>query len=486
MARISLEASYALRCRVWELYGVLSLRGIAKELGISLGSVQNYLSVPPENFEPAINALTKVVTLKASPANAHRGSLELQSMAGASSVSRRTIERRVKPMARKGIYRSSKRAPYHTEAKPTAYGDMWQMDTKKLRVGSSLLTLLVCRDVYTGCTVAMHYSATQVGMLHKVSTLFNIFGGVPTVFQVDNGTTDFSMPSRSKLRPWHNLAFARGVERVQFIPEAEPRRNGSVESWNDWLQDEWDNHAAYHGVDLDNFDDWLAERLRYYNYQKPLSSTGSIPAALSGGLFNLDVDVPVNVSYSKPSTGCISFIRYVSRSVDRETGAIVCVSPIKSPGTVFVVPNEFEGGYLRFDWHLDGRGVVVAPREVDIAEAIKSGEKSEGRRYVARRNPGLVIGSFVSPLVNPSAQVVQIDVLPQVASLFTAVVTDPTMIARVWKKILKQAIPEILPDHIQLKVGRDGDWEAWSGSDLIWTEQSSPAVIEHAREDLNA
>lgn len=483
MARVSLELAHTRRTQVHDLRSQgHSIRKIAFALDLPVASVQNYLATPPDVAPSA--AIELALTLKAQPENAHRGALEINPMVGL-LVSNRTLERRIAAagLARKGVHRSGARAPYHTRNKPAAYCDQWQMDTKKLRVGSLLLELLVIRDVYTGCTLAMHHSATQEAMVHKVAWAFEVFGQVPVVFQTDNGTTDFSMPDRGTLRPWHDLAFSRGVEYVQFIPEAEPKRNGSVESFNDWLQDEWDNHGRALQIDGEHFDEWLTDRLRYYNYDKPLGSTGLPPAMLSGGLFNLFA-TEYSTSYDKPTSGCISFIRYVSRSIDRETGCIAAVAPIKNPGTIFVVPNEFEGGYLRFDCHLDGRGVMVAPKEVDTLQVIQTGEKKVKGRFAGRDNPGVVVGSFVSPFAARRVRVVQVQVTPELAARFEPVVTDPVAIARVWKKVLKQAMPEILPSGIDLKVGDDGAWQAWRGDDLLWTEQSSPAVIEHAREVL--
>lgn len=482
MPRVSLELANERRTQVHFLRDRgFSFRRIAGAMGLPVSSVQNYLASVPD-AAPA-EAVAKVLELKAMPQNAHRGDLELTPMVG--SISRKTVQRRIAAagLARKGVHRSGGRAPYHTRNKPAEYGDLWEMDTKKLRVGSMLLELLVIRDVYTGCTLVMHHSATADALMHKVAWAFEVFGQVPTVFQTDNGTVDFSMPNRGKLRKWHELAFSRGVQFVQFIPEAEPKRNGSVESFNDWLQDEWDNHGRALQIDAEHFDEWLTDRLHYYNYEKPLGSTGVPPVMLSGGMFNLAV-TDYSVEHDKPTSGCISFIRYISRSVDRETGCIAAVAPIKNPGTVFVVPNEFEGGYLRFDWHLDGYGEVYAPKEVDTLKVIGAGENKKNGRFVGRVDPGVLVGSFVSPFAAPSASVVQVEVSADLAAQFVPVVTDPTMIARVWRKVLKQALPEILPSGITLKVGSDGDWQAFRNGELLWTEQSSPAVIEHAREVL--
>lgn len=483
MARIDLELAYLRRVEAHNLRAQgLSIRAIAAQMDCSIGSVQNFLSVSPDPTQS--DAIAQVLALKAEKKNAHRGALELRAMVD-TSVSYRTLEKRIAAagLARKGVHRSASRAPYHTEAKPSQYLDMLQMDTKKLRVGSMLIELLVVRDVATGCTVAMEHSASHDGMLHKVGLVLAMFGGAPRIFQTDNGSTDFSMARRDKLRPWHKLVLSSGTERVQFIPEAEPRRNGSVESFNCWLQSEWDNHGSALQIGPENFHAWLKDRLFYYNFKKPLSSTGKAPASLSSGRFNPEVDT-YSIAYSEPTSGCVSFIRYVIRSVDHETGAIACVAPVKAPGTIFVVPFEFEGSYLRFDWNLDGMGLVYAPREVDTLASIHQGHNVNGRRFVGRADPGVLVGSFVSPFVAGSEQVIQIDVAPDVLENFEPTVTDPAGIIRTWKKVLKQAVPSLLGSGIELVIGEGGCWQAYRGNNLLWTEQTSPEVLEHARESM--
>lgn len=483
MARIPFELAYARRMQAHALRSEgLSIRAIAAAMVLPVASVQNYLASVAD--AGPIQGIADVLALKSEKQNAHRGPLELRAMSNA-PVSSRTLSTRIAAagLARQGAHRSSTRAPYHTEAKPTCYLDMLQMDTKKLRVGNMLVELLVVRDVATGCTIVVEHSQTGTGMLHKVAYMLAAFGGSPRVFQTDNGATEFSMARRDRLRPWHKLVFARGAERVQFIPEAEPRRNGSVESFNSWLQSEWDNHGSALEIGPENFNDWLHGRMRYYNFDKPLSSTGKAPASLSSGRFNPDIET-YSIEHDEPVVGCVSFVRYVTRSIDHDTGLIAAVAPVKSPGTIFVVPFEFEGSYLRFDCHLDGTGLVHAPREVDTLAAMHQGHKVGSRRFVGRADPGVLVGSFTSPFVAPLEQVIQIEVASDVLANFVPTLTDPMAIIRTWKKVLKQAIPEILPSGIRLVVGQDGTWQAWRNDELIWTEQSSPEVLEHAREGL--
>lgn len=484
MARVSYELAYARRVQAHALRDAgKSIREISSIMNLPICSVQNYLATLPDSAP--VDAIAQVLSMKSERKNAHRGTLELKAMAD-TTVSHRTLGRRISNagLAKKGVHRLSTRAPYHTEAKPTKYLDMLQMDTKKLRVGPYLYELLVVRDVATGCTLVMHHTGTQLGMVHKVARVLAVFGGAPRVFQTDNGTTDFSMARRDLLRPWHKLVLSRGTERVQFIPEAEPRRNGSVESFNNWLQTEWDNHGAAENVDADSFDTWLDGRVTYYNFSKPLSTTGKIPASLSSGRFNPNV-ADYSIDFAEPTSGCVSFIRYVSRTVDHETGAIAAIAPVKAPGTVYVVPNELEGSYLRFDCHLDGMGLVYAPREVDTLQAIALGPKIEDRRFKARVDPGICIGSFASPFTNRDEAIVQIDFDASLVAGFVPTMTDPAAIMRNWKKVLKQAVPSLIPSDIQIVIGDEGCWQAFNRhGDLIWTEQTSPEVLEHARENL--
>lgn len=480
MARVSAELAYERRSRCWELRDQgLSYRAIASALQLPIASVQNYLATPPDSS--VVNALARVVELKSRPEHAHRGALELRALAGADCVSDWSIERRVAHLARKGIHRSGGRAPYHIEPRPALYGAQWQVDTKKVRVGSVLFELLVIRDVHSGCTLVLHHSATQLGMLHKIAFALSVFDVIPRVVQADNGTTDFSMAARHLLRPWHELLLARGVERIQFIPEAQPHRNGSVESFNDWLQDEMDNHGAAVGVTPDTFDVWLADRMRYYNHVKPLGSTGVPPATLSDGRFDLDA-VGYDIAYDPPSSGCVSFMRLGIRSVDRPTGAILVTAVIKTPGTVVVLPDELEGHYVRIDWHLDGRGEVWTPASANLHAAMAHGHQQRRGRLRERGVAGVLVARFVSPFARPGARVIAPVVDDQVADRYSAVTTDPAAVLRTWRKVLKQRIPQLLPSGIDLVVGADGCWEAHRNGDVLWTEQSSPEFIEHAAE----
>jgi transposase InsO family protein len=381
MPRISASLAAERRARVHELHatGLYSYRQIADLAGLSLGSVQNYLASPPADAHIGV-ALDRALELRRLPENQHRGSLELRAMVAEQCdvvPSRQTIERAIARagLARKGVHRSSARRPYHTEARPTSYGQMFQMDTVKFRVGSLLLEYLSVRDVYSGCHLLLPHNPSQDGMVAAVARIRGVFGLLPRVFQTDNGTTDFSMARRNMTRPWHRYVFTHGTERVQYIPEAEPRRNGAVESFHDWIKDELANHGAAVGVTPETFNTWLLDRLWYYNTKKPLGSTKVPPSSLSDNRFNLDAS-SASLDYNAAADGTFSFIRYVHRLVDRSTGAILTVAVVRAPATIFVVPNEFEGGYLRIDYGTNGLGQVVAPAPADVAAAMMSGEKN--------------------------------------------------------------------------------------------------------------
>lgn len=488
MARISAVEAFYNRALVHELrHGQnMSLRAICETTGFSLGSVQNYLSQPCPAQSPGA-AIDRALLLRKLPNNKHRGALEIRAMVVAEGYeavpSERTISAAMADagLARKGVGRMSSRRPYHIDARPTQYLEMLQMDTVKIRPGKGkLVELLSVRDVASGCHMLIRHDATQAGMVRAISKIKAVFGGLPKVIQTDNGTTDFSMPRRNVLRPWHAYAFTHGTERVQFIPEAEPARNGSVESFHNWLKNEVDGDPAWADLTDDRLDDWLWDRLYYYNYRKPLGTTKAIPSSLAGGRFDLNgIGCSTDDAYSMNASGCVSFIRYVSRSVDRASGEVLTVAVVKSPGTVFVVPSEFEGGYLRFDCYTDGRGECWAPSPVDVQAAIQSGERRVNGRIAERGVSGRLVALFDSPLV-----VSRDAVFIHTADVdgFSPVVTDPASVIRVWKRVLKQAMPTLLPTGYELRSGEDGSWEVYRNGELVWTEQSSPDVIEHAAE----
>jgi hypothetical protein len=429
MPRVSIEVAAVRRTRVHELRAQgLSLREISAQTGLCLASVRNFLARDPDDSR--VDELCAAVAIKA--ANPDLSSREIRDRY-ALGVGEATIQRR---FADAGLSlprgrRSLGLRRYWMDEKPATYLDM-----------------------------------SESGMLRNVQRLFAIFGGVPRVVQADNGTTDFSMPRRNRLRPWMQWAFAAGVRRIQFIPEAEPQRNGAVESFHSWIKQRMDHE--YVSGDLDKF---LREKLLYYNHIRSLSTTRKTPASRAPN-FCLDresLDV-VEFDESRWSRGecCVSFVRLALR--DRESRAVVAV--VRSPGTVYVLPDEFEGSYVRLDVYAT-RGELWMP--VTIVGEVG---RVDGRLQAGAA--GALVGSFDSPFVNDSPVVV-----PSVTDApVDAQIVDTAAVVRRWARILKQACPTLLPAGYETRVGGSGSWEVWYRGELVWTEQSSPEVIEHAGEAL--
>ena len=92
---------------------------------------------------------------------------------------------------------------------------------------------------------------------------------------------------------------------------------------------------------------------------------------------------------------------------------------------------------------------------------------------------GALVGLFDSPFVNDSPVVV-----PQVTDApADRRVVDTAAVVRRWARVLKQACPSLLPGGYETRFSESG-WEVWYKGELVWTEQSSPEVIEHAKEVL--
>ena len=368
MPRISSASAHTLRARAHSLRDAgLSLRQIQVELGLkSVASVQNYLSREP-GLDPG-PALVEALRLKATTAK-HQGPLQIKAsleVQGHVLPSENTLGRHFAAagLARRGLPRLASRQPYWVDARLTAPLQQIQLDTVKVRTPDGILNeLLTARDAFSGATLLQVHNPTQLGMVDAVARVFAAFG-VPDTIQCDNGTADFSMHSRHMLRPWHLLAFSRGVKRIQFIPEAEPQRNGSVESFHNWLQTEWSNHGQFNCPTAADLPAWLSDRLHYYNYVKPLTSLGGkadrrTPASVHPG-FDLSAAVlPVDASYDLAATGTISFIRRVLHCL---------TAVVKAPATVFAMPPQLEGHYCRFDLDtVTGAGSVWTHNPVDVS-----------------------------------------------------------------------------------------------------------------------
>jgi hypothetical protein len=164
----------------------------------------------------------------------------------------------------------------------------------------------------------------------------------------------------------------------------------------------------------------------------------------------------------------VSFVRLALR--DRESRAVVAV--VRSPASVYVLPDAFEGSYVRFDVYAN-RGELWMP--VTVAGEVG---RVDGRLQAGAA--GALVGSFDSPFVNDSPVVV-----PSVTDVpADAQIVDTAAVVRRWARVLKQACPTLLPGGYETRRVGDGAWEVWYRGELVWTEQSSPEVIEHATEAL--
>jgi len=464
MPRVSIEVAAERRARVHELRARgLSLRDISAQTGLCLASVRNFLARDPNDSR--VDELYAAVAIKA--ANPDLSSREIKDKytlgVGEATIQRRFADAGLAlPRGRRSL--GSRR--YWMDEKPSVYLDMLQIDTVKLRdAGGVLHEYLSARDVFSGAHVLLPHNPSESGMLRNVQRLFAIFGGVPRVIQSDNGTTDFSMPRRNRLRPWMQWAFVVGVRRIQFIPEAEPQRNGAVESFHSWIKRQIDH--GYVSGDLDKF---LRDKLIYYNHIRSLSTTRKTPASRAPN-FCLDresLDVALDESRWSRGECCVSFVRLALR--DRESRAVVAV--VRSPASVYVLPDAFEGSYVRFDVYAT-RGELWMP--VTVAGEVA---RIDGRFQAGAT--GALVGSFDSPFVNDSPVVV-----PQVTDVPVDVQrVDTAAVVRRWARVLKQACPSLLPSGYETRQAETGEWEVWYRGELVWTEQSSPEVIEHAKEAL--
>jgi hypothetical protein len=139
---------------------------------------------------------------------------------------------------------------------------------------------------------------------------------------------------------------------------------------------------------------------------------------------------------------------------------------------VYVLPDEFEGSYVRLDVYAT-RGELWMP--VTVAGEVG---RVDGRLQAGAA--GALVGSFDSPFVVDSPVVV-----PSVTDVPADVqVVDTAAVVRRWARVLKQACPSLLPSGYETRQAETGEWEVWYRGELVWTEQSSPDVIEHAGEAL--
>ncbi|NJL54828.1 transposase family protein [bacterium] len=448
----------------------LGVKAIGRSLGLDPKSVRLYLAKPlaeslPLDTVPRSEVLASLVGLKVR--YPQRGASQLRAMLlreypAASVPCESSLDNHLREL---GLTRQAKRfgqggRPYWTQARPSQPLDLFQTDTVKFTTTSGMtVEYLTIKDVVSGFAFAARIPNWQSETLVSIWARAFAVMGVPRAVQCDNGL-GFVLPRRLTLGRLQSYWFGRGVKQVIYIPEAEPQRNGSIESWHRWLKSEWWHSNAGIAVEPE-IDAWLSGRVQYYNEVKPHLALGGKGSRLTPSDVHPAGDG--ELVYDAAGTGIVSWVRLVLSS-----GFAV----IKNPAIVLVVGRNLGGRYVRIDYdYTTGGGAVCAH------PAAAPGTDSLVER-------GRITGAVPDPVrVSTFSQLGPVVRLADESGLSALSLDDEAVLAT-WRKVLKQAAPSFVPSGFRLEQSESG-WRLvdQSGCDLL-TDESGAAYLEHADELL--
>ncbi len=275
--------------------------------------------------------------------------------------------------------------------------------------------------------------------------------GVPIEVQLDNAITWRATSRHPGKLAWS--LFSLGIERVHFIPEAQPTRNGGIERQVGTFKSEFlagfENEYGLTFLDLADAQAKLAAFVSYYNHKRQHTA---LPKRSGNRRFHLtpaEAHV-MRTERAAASDQCISFSRYLGQGYAVLHSSVVAAFP------------EMAERYVTFECRLDGTGIA--------------------------RHSSSVVGTFCHNFTNKNpdcslcftVQPVNLDsATPQ---RFKDV--DPLAYA---KRLLednrhKRPRTSRLPRGWELEIGDDGLWQLFDASgELIvdWLNSDADHIAEY-------
>lgn len=335
MPRVSLQTAYDLRVRCHKLRDEgQSLRQIAAVLGLSLGSVRNYLASPVSSVSPddflatCIEIKQDRVWLGATPiADLATKALGLPHQPVSSGLVDRVLKAAdlVVPVA------ESVKRPFWTD-NYSAPNKVWQLDTAKLTASDGTqYEFLIVLDMRSRASWAVYLPHSGLEC-YALIQCFEVLG-IPEVITSDNGM-GWPPNAQGELSNVITCAFRYGVKRFQFIPPSKPELNGGVERRNKSLKHrDWLYRARYQCKTANDVVKFAYNSVREHNEvfsSRPLGGRGKhnrvTPAQAHGDLYNpRENALPYPVTYDKvtrlTTAGTVSFVRRVTNNNHSFVGA---------------------------------------------------------------------------------------------------------------------------------------------------------------------
>lgn len=345
MARISAVDSYERHRQILSLASQgLGQKAIAKQLGLSRGSVRHYLSrsLPP-----------------ISPASLCDAALELKRQRpdfGPSQVLdnlalRFGFDRSSPPISESSLSslfascNLQRRQINHRGSNKPAYWlcnfdrplRAFQIDTVKLVLdGGQQIEVFTCVDVVSRAIWA-EVLPKDGSLSYCLSRCFRALG-IPEIITTDNGR-GFNLYTRARLSEIVQFAFASGVRQFHFIPIASPWHNSLIERFHRTMKSGSWLHAGRDCCQLESdVSFWLNDFLRYYNTIKSHGALGgkrsrTTPSAIHGSYNHLSV-APHDFHFSGQlpySSGMVSYTRRVDSRGFARVDAPVMLFDLRLP-----------------------------------------------------------------------------------------------------------------------------------------------------------
>ncbi len=263
--------------------------------------------------------------------------------------------------------RKDKRA-YHNFATPERHGDKYECDLHgPLMIGGRAYQVFAMIDVISRIVWAELLPANFVEYLPwAVERSFTALGGAPTELQSDNGI-GFVRPGRKSVSDYAQHAWNLGAERIHYIPEGQPQRNGHIERWNRTLEDSFllrydlsDMHITDARATLEA---WIIE----YNTERPHSALKRTAPALHGTFTTPTSQEPESITVQAEQSGQLAYTRHI----DPRGIATVC-----SPLEFYIMGRGLCGTYISIciDWTT--KAGTIRHRHAQIGTFTHTSEKS--------------------------------------------------------------------------------------------------------------
>lgn len=216
------------------------------------------------------------------------------------------------------------------------------------RIAGQMYYIFVAQDRYSRLLYAEIVPHSYGASLQKFARNLIDYFGVPVQVQLDNAVTWRCQPSQPGKLVWSLLSL--GVQRIHFIPEAQPTRNGGVERQVYTIKHEFlrlfETETGFTFTSIDHARSELAAFLQRYNYNRQHTALPKRPGNRRFHLTPGEVHTK-RQERASPGQQCIAFSRFMSSGYAVLHSSVVACLP------------DLSERYATWECWLDGTGCVL-------------------------------------------------------------------------------------------------------------------------------